>query len=682
MKFCSWFLGLFNCIALLVAPSFGQSQDLEWRIHKNEAAIDFRLSNNQAFWSLTHKVEEFLRPYLRYEGWVLGDPHPANFGALYTSASWVFAPNDFDDGGEGPLVLDLLRYLSTTHDQSSTMLAELVDSYRDGLCGVAPLLPDFMDSTGRTSLELNQSKDIDPEGFIAESRELFPVPRIQREKFLAHLPSGRLIDAYATYRDKGGSSGLKRFWFLIEDQYSQMIHFEFKIMAQPATAMYQNQKSHSIRIESLKKVYWPASLGDSIKVVEVDGISYLLRIRRSDPLHVHANNSPGLGHLKNLYWVAQMGFAHGKQELGKNLCAVIQASPQDFTDRVLRARAEINREFDREFGKKVLESEPIQFYGGFRYRIKTVEQEMAERRSQHKLRVQLGAELRFRNFLSSTIAISTGDSSVSRNSDLGEGFLSKDTSLYLAALRWKKSDRLTWQIGKMKIPFRQLGDSELVWDSDITPEGLALQYGHTVGKFPIFANFGGFILSENYKSKKLKDEPDNSILAAQFGTGYSWRKWNLTVAGGAIHYTGVKGVAFADLTNGETGGNSSTQDDRFLYDYFLNEAMFELSYISTIDIGLFGHLVHNAAIGERNRAYRIGLVLENGPWEGGYSYREVEKDSLFGYFTESSFGDGETDLGGSELSFAYRIQKGLKFKLSHQWVARIQRSHIDFTLRF
>ncbi|NJM09997.1 MAG: hypothetical protein HC883_03665, partial [Bdellovibrionaceae bacterium] len=352
----------------------------------------------------------------------------------------------------------------------------------------------------------------------------------------------------------------------------------------------------------------------SLKVVEVDEIPYLLRIRRNDSLGL-SSKSPDRKYQQDLYWLGQLGFAHGKQESGKSFCKAIQASPQEFTNRLLRARSEVSAEFSREFESKILKTEPLNLFGGLRYRLKTDKQGAGDRRIQSKLRAQLGAEVRFKNDLSSTLAISTGDSPVSRNADLGDGFLSKDIGLYMAFLSWKSSSHLTWHLGKMRNPYRQLGESELIWDSDITPEGLALQYKRPVGRFRPFATLGYFVLSENYTGNKLEDETDNVIVAAQVGAEFSWRSWSLIVAGGPVRYTNLQGVAFKDLTDEETGGNSSTADGRFLHNYHLSEGMLELIYTSSVKTGIFAHLVHNSAVSEDNRAYRMGLSLERGSWE-------------------------------------------------------------------
>jgi len=59
-----------------------------------------------------------LRELAIHKGWIIGDPHPANFGAVLINSSplnrsVIYTVNDPDDGfGDSPLYLDFLRFLT------------------------------------------------------------------------------------------------------------------------------------------------------------------------------------------------------------------------------------------------------------------------------------------------------------------------------------------------------------------------------------------------------------------------------------------------------------------------------------------------------------------------------------------------------------------------------------------
>lgn len=58
-----------------------------------------------------------IRQLSNHKGWIVGDPHPANFGAILTDGSSlkrsvIYTVNDPDDGfGDSPLYVDFLRFL-------------------------------------------------------------------------------------------------------------------------------------------------------------------------------------------------------------------------------------------------------------------------------------------------------------------------------------------------------------------------------------------------------------------------------------------------------------------------------------------------------------------------------------------------------------------------------------------
>ncbi len=74
-------------------------------------------SNAPHYWAnLKREIDlASLKPYLRFEGTVAGDPHMGNFSVLPLkrlggTRELVFANIDFDDAGQGPFVLDYIRY--------------------------------------------------------------------------------------------------------------------------------------------------------------------------------------------------------------------------------------------------------------------------------------------------------------------------------------------------------------------------------------------------------------------------------------------------------------------------------------------------------------------------------------------------------------------------------------------
>jgi len=73
---------------------------------------------------------------------------------------------------------------------------------------------------------------------------------------------------------------------------------------------------------------------------------------------------------------------------------------------------------------------------------------------------------------------------VSSNQTLKQNFSSKDIWLDLAYFNWHPAAREGLNVygGKIKNPFYTVGKNQLVWDSDLNPEGIAATYVIPLGK--------------------------------------------------------------------------------------------------------------------------------------------------------------------------------------------------------
>src|SRR5262245_15519814 len=82
----------------------------------------FIRSNASHYWSylksrVSTQYQEGLKPYIGFQGVLAGDPHMGNFSIIPVRTNGVnratelaYLNVDFDDAGEGPFVLDFIRY--------------------------------------------------------------------------------------------------------------------------------------------------------------------------------------------------------------------------------------------------------------------------------------------------------------------------------------------------------------------------------------------------------------------------------------------------------------------------------------------------------------------------------------------------------------------------------------------
>jgi len=89
---------------------------------------------------------------------------------------------------------------------------------------------------------------------------------------------------------------------------------------------------------------------------------------------------------------------------------------------------------------------------------------------------------------------------VSSNQTLKQNFSSKDIWLDLAYFNWHPAAREGLNVygGKIKNPFYKVGKNQLVWDSDLNPEGIAATYVIPLGKKnTLHIAGGGFWVDES-----------------------------------------------------------------------------------------------------------------------------------------------------------------------------------------
>ena len=644
---------------------------------------------------LDDSIEDLLDEDLNFQGWLLGDPHIKNFGAYYWRDRWWWLANDFDDAGQGPFVFDLLRLLTVHEDLSSAMRRDAVDAYLEGLCGVEPQLPNWLISIVESDSLQRRDIDSKKKRFHRGLRDLYPLGRALKKQLEPFLPPGRVRDAAITERLRGGSVGLARYWILLEDAAGRLRHLEFKELGETAAVdLYQINKLDQIdRLTEIKSYYWPSSEAALHKIVEIKGQKFLLRERLGgqEALKKAYKLPSRLGAFHRLA-AQELGYRHGLQEEGERFCKKMQQNRLEvraFKKRILRASEKVTDVFAAEHAYQKVSKRSYELFGDVRFRAQNRKREDFDPRFQKKIRARFGAEFFVSEAFSSRFSVSTGRSPTSANANLGDSFSYKDFGIHEASITYEPVNQMQFVLGKMELPFIVFGDSELMWDSTLTPEGMALKWSRGQGLMRPFLNSGYFILSENYRKKRGINLPDHTVFVAQLGSEFHLGRWRFTLAGGPVRYSQIAGSRFRDISEDESFGNSEGRKNRFLYDYHLKEAMVELSYRSMLELHFFAHGIENSE-GEERRAHRWGAAIEYANLELMGAYRRVERDAVFGFFTESNFAFGGTDQKGYEANVRWKPEKNFFITLTHHWATQglrekldaMKRFHLDFTARF
>lgn len=319
--------------------------------------------------------------------------------------------------------------------------------------------------------------------------------------------------------------------------------------------------------------------------------------------------------------------------------------------------------------------EKIKFSGDFRNRFEYIKDDTVKNgddvveRFRERLRLRIGATADIGKDLKVGFRFASGESSdpISTNQTFSTGFSKKGITLDLAYAEYKASDSsslkgLNFVVGKMNNPFYKPSGSDLIWDNDLTPEGLFASYTRSIGdKFKLKGLLGGFWLEERSK------DADSAMLAVELiGSLKATDKLNLNLGLSYFNAGNAKDKApFYDAT--KSFGNT-VAGGLYSSDFDVLDIGFDLTYdFDFAPVGFFVEFVNNLGA-EDNAAgdsldtgfivgFTIGKIKGPKSWAFSYSYRELQADASIGAFADSDISGGGTDIKGSRIGFEYAIYK-------------------------
>ncbi|MEI6970563.1 MAG: putative porin [bacterium] len=331
-------------------------------------------------------------------------------------------------------------------------------------------------------------------------------------------------------------------------------------------------------------------------------------------------------------------------------------------------------------------ADSITLKGDFRYRYEQINDDSkldankeTYKRQRDRIRARVQAEGKCNDNLKAVVGFSTDEGSpggdpISGNQTLTSGGSKKSIYLDLAYLDYNffgdDPNELHAIAGKMKNPFSLFPD-DLVWDPDLTPEGLALKGQMDVGFATLFANAGYLWIQE--RSGNVND--DSTTLGAQLAAKVVFMpELALTVGASYNNYRNIKGFDVVDYaTPAASYGNStmsgtvsgSTTNKAWSQDFtpLVLFAQVDAFALGT-PIAVFVQSLDNNKADTANKGllYGVSIGKAKNPqtWELGYSHSKVEKDSTIGLWTDSDRWGGGTDGQGHKVYGKYQIMKNLQ----------------------
>lgn len=328
-------------------------------------------------------------------------------------------------------------------------------------------------------------------------------------------------------------------------------------------------------------------------------------------------------------------------------------------------------------------TETLSIKGDLRYRFEYIDEEGKTERYRDRIRARIGAEANPSDALTIELQLTTSENNdpVSGNQTLGDGASRKDVFIDLAYLDWhpQQVEGLHLIGGKMKNPFETVSD--LIWDTDLNPEGLAVKYALNRDGIGLRLNAGSFWVEERSATTE-----DARMVGGQVAATYKKNDLRALVGAGYYAFQHMEGYPVIDVTTSDRSkarsfGNTSvketalvdgvetTTDVLYGTGFEIAELLAELSLNVGVPAAVYGDYAVNQDADDDDTAYlvgfRLGKTKDPGSFDFAYNYREIEANAVLGAWTDADYIGGGSNGKGHKFSLGYQLSKALKGQVTY-----------------
>ncbi len=312
--------------------------------------------------------------------------------------------------------------------------------------------------------------------------------------------------------------------------------------------------------------------------------------------------------------------------------------------------------------------------GDVRYRYESkIKTDDENSRDRHRIRVRFGVYPWITEELSAGVQLATGGTGehadpVSRNVTFGNGFSMKDINLNQAFIDYHPmffDGDANFIFGKREVKQTLIRVNDLVWDSDLTLEGMTFHYGKDGKKQRQGLNaVAGYYFIDEIK----KSEEDPFLWVAQLSFTGKAGDLGFMLGAGYYDFENIEGMSdgiLGDWTDGDYFGNS--HNGVYWYDYDVVEIFGNVGgkFSGGLPWKVYGQYVVNVAedVDDDNNGYLVGVKIGKakkvGQWEVDANYTHLEKDAVLGAYTDSDRWGGGTNGQGFEVGAKYHLVQNM-----------------------
>lgn len=311
--------------------------------------------------------------------------------------------------------------------------------------------------------------------------------------------------------------------------------------------------------------------------------------------------------------------------------------------------------------------------GDVRYRYQSQIQENQDHsRDRHRLRVRFGVSPWINEELSAGLRLATGNDSdpISRNQTLDGKFAPKNIMLDEAYINYHPmmfDGDVNLLLGKRATKSTLFVEDDLVWDGDLTLEGMTLQYGKDI-KGKQKSGFGAIAGWYSIDESSVEGDPYFVSFQGAYKGSANDLKYDLGVGyHDFVHYASNYDMNIVEFF-GSIGGKVSGTPWKLYGMYAFNTASQD----------------DNSCIDDSERdAYMVGAKLGKaknpGQLEGSAEYVHVERDAVAAEFTDSDRNGGGTNCEGFKLNAKYQLVQNMTLGVTYFNFSDINGPNKDLT---
>jgi len=295
--------------------------------------------------------------------------------------------------------------------------------------------------------------------------------------------------------------------------------------------------------------------------------------------------------------------------------------------------------------------------GDLRLRYESIERDDKDDKYRNRYRLRLGLNVD----LTDSLTLESGMRSGFANPTSGNQTFHNDEPLkdyFFQSLRFNilgvsyKSKNAKYKMGRQPYMMYRPIKSQLVWDNDVSMNGVNYQYKDDTKLITL-----GFNQPTLEEASVAKD--DVNLVVAQYVHKTKVEAGKLNLGTGVYYYDGMKGNS---TLFGKGKGNSLDANKLYTNDYHIAEGFAELQ-LKNVPLKLAAGVAYNFGADNNNFGYdvavQLGKVKYVGDLQVKYSYTDIQEDAVVGAYSDSDNFGGGTAAKGHAVRAKYKAGKNL-----------------------